>query len=98
MLCLHSRNNRPGRLDHHQPEPAIDAGSEPLSGKESVVMAGMPLKLTRKQGQSIVIGEDISITIDRISGDRAELSILAPRGLRVDRKEVRDRMELERNN
>jgi carbon storage regulator len=46
------------------------------------------LVLTRKKDQSIVIGDDIKITIVDIRGDKVRLGIDAPRSVPVHRKEV----------
>lgn len=46
------------------------------------------LALTRKTGQSLVIGENIEITIVEIKGDQVKLAIKAPREVPVHRKEV----------
>lgn len=46
------------------------------------------LVLTRKSGQSIVIGEDIIVTVLEIRGDQVRLGIQAPRELPVYREEI----------
>jgi carbon storage regulator len=46
------------------------------------------LVLTRKIGESIIIDEDICVTIVEIRGDRVRLGIAAPRETRVDRREI----------
>ena len=46
------------------------------------------LALTRKQGQGVVIGDDIEITIVEIQGDQVRLSIKAPKSLKILRKEL----------
>jgi carbon storage regulator len=46
------------------------------------------LVLTRKKGERILIGEDISITVLEIRGDGVRLGIDAPRGVRIQRDEV----------
>ncbi|MEG6612750.1 carbon storage regulator CsrA [Pseudoclostridium thermosuccinogenes] len=46
------------------------------------------LVLTRKKGQSIMIGEDIEITIVDIQGDQVRLGINAPKNVAIHRKEV----------
>ena len=51
------------------------------------------LVLTRKTGEEIVIDGTIRITVVSVSGDRVKIGIQAPRGVRVDRKEVFDRIQ-----
>lgn len=46
------------------------------------------LVLTRKANESIQLGEDISITVVSIDGDRVKLGIDAPRSMKIFRKEL----------
>lgn len=46
------------------------------------------LALSRKQGESIVIGNDIEITILEIKGDQVKIGINAPKSVPVYRKEL----------
>ncbi|MEP3480515.1 MAG: carbon storage regulator CsrA [Fuerstiella sp.] len=48
------------------------------------------LVLSRKKGESIVIGDDIVVTIVEVRGDKIRLGIEAPRDVPVHRKEIRD--------
>lgn len=48
----------------------------------------MPLVLTRKIGESISIGPEISVRLIEIQGRQVRLLITAPRGINVDREEV----------
>ena len=50
------------------------------------------LILTRKEDQSIVIGEDIRITVVSVSGGTVRLGIDAPRDLAVHRSEIYDKI------
>ena len=47
------------------------------------------LVLSRKVGQSIVIGKEVIIRVVRLSSHRACLAIEAPKNVRVDRNEIR---------
>ena len=53
------------------------------------------LIFTRKKEQDIIINDVIKIKIVGISGDRVRIGIDAPRNVRVDRKEVDDRIKRE---
>lgn len=53
------------------------------------------LCLTRKQGETLIIGGMVRVTINAIRGDRVILGVEAPEEVRVDRLEVHDRRELE---
>lgn len=46
------------------------------------------LILARKENQSIMIGEDIEISILNIKGDHVKIGINAPSNVKVYRKEV----------
>ena len=46
------------------------------------------LALTRKKGESIVINNNIEVTILEIRGDQIKLGISAPRDVSIYRKEV----------
>jgi carbon storage regulator len=51
------------------------------------------LVLTRKIGEAIVLDGGIRITVTSIKGDKVRLGIEAPPEVRVDREEVRRRVE-----
>jgi len=51
------------------------------------------LVLSRKVGERIWIGEDISVTVVRISGGGVRLGIEAPHELPVVREELKKRLE-----
>ena len=46
------------------------------------------LVLTRKKGQSLMIGQEIEISIVDIQGDQVRIGINAPRSVSIHRKEV----------
>ena len=46
------------------------------------------LVLTRKKDQTIVINDDIEITVLDIQGDQVRIGINAPRSVSIHRKEV----------
>lgn len=46
------------------------------------------LALSRKQGESIIIGKDIEITILDIKGDQVKIGISAPKSVPIFRKEI----------
>lgn len=51
------------------------------------------LVLTRRPGEEIAIGDQITVTVLDIRGDVVRLGIAAPRDVRVDRAEVRRRRD-----
>ena len=46
------------------------------------------LALTRKKGETIVIGDNIKVTVLSVSGDTVRLGIDAPRHIPVNRQEI----------
>ncbi|MDR2166825.1 MAG: carbon storage regulator CsrA [Clostridiales bacterium] len=46
------------------------------------------LALTRKRGETIIIGDDIIVTVLAVSGDAVKIGIDAPRHIPVNRQEV----------
>ena len=48
------------------------------------------LVLSRKKSESVVINDDIVVTVVEVRGDKVRLGIQAPREIPVHRKEVLD--------
>jgi carbon storage regulator CsrA len=55
------------------------------------------LILTRRVGESIRIGDDITVVVMGAKGAQVRVGIDAPKGLSVDREEVRERKKTEVN-
>lgn len=53
------------------------------------------LVLTRKPDQSIMVGNEIEITVLEVRGEQVRLGIRAPRTVTVHRKEVYDQIRQE---
>ena len=53
------------------------------------------LALSRKRGESIIIGDHIEIVVLNVSGDQVKLGISAPRSIPVNRKEIYDQIQAE---
>ncbi|MDR1894823.1 MAG: carbon storage regulator CsrA [Spirochaetales bacterium] len=53
------------------------------------------LILARKVNESITIGEKIEVTVIDIKGDQVKLGIIAPRDIKVFRREVYDAIQRE---
>lgn len=54
------------------------------------------LVLTRKSNQSIMIGDDVEVTVLAIMGEKVRIGIAAPRDVPVFRKEVYLEIQQER--
>jgi carbon storage regulator len=53
------------------------------------------LVLSRQRAETIIIGDDIEVTVVDIRGDKVRLGITAPREVSVHRKEVYDAIRRE---
>jgi carbon storage regulator len=56
------------------------------------------LVLTRKPGQSIMIGDGIEIQVLSVAGEKVRLGVTAPREVSIFRNEVYERISDEREN
>ncbi|HKG16749.1 MAG TPA: carbon storage regulator CsrA [Solirubrobacteraceae bacterium] len=61
--------------------------------REGVVVM---LVLTRKSNQSIMIGDDIEVSVLSVTGEKVRIGIQAPRDIPVFRKEVYIEIQQER--
>jgi carbon storage regulator len=55
------------------------------------------LVLSRKQGESIRIGENIELTIIEVKGDQIKVGIQAPKEIEIWRKELYEEIQSENN-
>lgn len=55
------------------------------------------LVLTRRLGETLVINDDIKITVLGISGNQVRIGIAAPKEIEVHRAEVYERIQAEKN-
>jgi carbon storage regulator len=55
----------------------------------------MALVLTRRRGERIMIGDDITIEVKEVHGNHVTLAIDAPKTVQVDREEIYERKRLE---
>jgi len=53
------------------------------------------LILTRRVGETVMIGEDVSVTVLRVKGNQVRLGVNAPKNVSVQREEIFERMKLE---
>jgi carbon storage regulator len=65
------------------------AGPHPAAGTPLSWRIAVMLVLSRKVGEKLVIGENITVVVSRVSGNRVTLAIEAPRDVRVVRGELR---------
>jgi len=55
------------------------------------------LVLSRQKDESIMIGDDVEITIVDVRGNKVRLGITAPRSIAVHRREVYDAIQREKS-
>ncbi|WP_039655928.1 carbon storage regulator CsrA [Clostridium tyrobutyricum] len=56
------------------------------------------LVISRKKGESFLIGDDIEITVSKIEDGTVKLSISAPKSIKILRKELYKEVESENKN
>ena len=55
------------------------------------------LVLSRQKDESIIIGDDVEVTIVDVRGDKVRLGITAPKNISVHRREVYEAIQREKN-
>ncbi len=55
------------------------------------------ITLTRKEGESVMIGDDTRVTVTQIKGSRIRISFNAPKSTPIYRREIYEEMQKERN-
>ena len=53
------------------------------------------LILTRRTGETLMVGDDVSITVLGVRGNQVRIGINAPREIAVHRKEIYQQIKLE---
>jgi carbon storage regulator len=55
------------------------------------------LILTRRVGESLMIGNDVTVTVLGVNGNQVRLGVNAPKNVEVHREEIYERVQAERN-
>lgn len=48
------------------------------------------LKITRNKGESVIIGDDVTVHVFGVKGDEVKIGVEAPKNISVDRMEIRE--------
>jgi carbon storage regulator len=54
------------------------------------------LILTRKVSEALMIGDNVTVTVLGVKGNQVRIGIEAPKSVRVDREEIRERLKREK--
>ena len=53
------------------------------------------LALTRKKGESIMVGNDVELIVLSVQGDQVKLGFVAPKNITIHRKEIYEQIQAE---
>lgn len=67
-----------------------------ICGKTNLQKELKMLVLSRQRDESIMIGDDVEVTIVDVRGDKVRLGITAPRSIPVHRREVYEAIQREK--
>ena len=54
------------------------------------------LILTRRVGETLMIGDDVRVTVLAVKGNQVRIGVNAPKGVAVHREEIYDRIQREK--
>ena len=55
------------------------------------------LILTRRVGETLVVGDDVTVTVLGVKGNQVRIGVKAPRDVSVHREEIYERIKNEQN-
>ena len=60
--------------------------------------SGSMLILTRRVGETLMIGDEVTVTVLGVKGNQVRIGVNAPRDVSVHREEIYDRIKRENGN
>jgi carbon storage regulator len=55
------------------------------------------LILTRRVGETLMVGDDVTVTVLGVKGNQVRIGVNAPRSVAVHREEIYERIKLEQS-
>jgi carbon storage regulator len=75
--------------------PDTAASTYDLAGLENPPKESSMLILTRRVGETVMIGSDVTVTILGVKGSQVRVGITAPKTIPVHRQEIHERIQRE---
>ena len=90
-----ARFGQDGRSSRPAAKRCLD-GARDSGGSDETEEAAM-LILTRRVGETLMIGDDVSVTVLGVKGNQVHIGIKAPREVAVHREEIHQRIRREQS-
>ena len=68
-----------------------------MDGMEPWLGEGRMLILTRRVGETLMIGDEVTVTVLGVKGNQVRIGVNAPRDVAVHREEIYDRIKTEQD-